>query len=118
MEEAERLCDRIAIIDAGGIVAQGTRAELIASLGQGDRIEVSGDGDLDGFARAAHGIDGVLGVDRLDRAVAVQATNGAAVLAAVVDAAGRSGVTISGVAVVQPDLEDVFLRLTGKALRD
>jgi ABC-2 type transport system ATP-binding protein len=118
MEEAERLCDRIAIIDAGRIVAEGTRRELVGRLGEGDRIEVSGEGDLDAFASAARGLAGVLGAERIERGVAIQAADGPAVLAAVVSTAQQVGVTISDLAVVQPDLEDVFLRLTGKALRD
>ncbi|HJR24647.1 MAG TPA: ABC transporter ATP-binding protein [Acidimicrobiales bacterium] len=118
MEEAERLCDRIAIIDAGRIVAEGTRRELVDSLGEGDRIEVTGDGDLDALARAVGSLAGVLRAERLERRVAIQAADGPAVLAAVVAAAQHAGVTISDLAVVQPDLEDVFLQLTGKALRD
>ena len=118
MEEAERLCDRIAIIDAGRIVAEGTRRELVGRLGHGDRIEVTGEGDLDALARAAAAIPGVTRAERLDRGVAIQAPDGPGVLATVVAAAQQAGVTISDLAVVQPDLEDVFLRLTGKALRD
>ena len=118
MEEAERLCDRIAIIDAGRIVAEGTRRELIDGLGEGDRIEVSGSGDLDGLALVAATLPGVLAAERADRTVAVQASDGPSVLAAVVAAAQEVGVTISDLAVVQPDLEDVFLRHTGKGLRD
>jgi ABC-2 type transport system ATP-binding protein len=118
MEEAERLCDRIGIIDDGRIVAAGTRRQLIDSLGQGDRIDVQGEGDLEAFAAACAALPGVLGVDRQERGIAVRAANGAAALSEVVVAAGRAGVSISGVAVVEPDLEDVFLRLTGKALRD
>jgi ABC-2 type transport system ATP-binding protein len=53
VEEAERLCDRIAVIDAGRIVAEGTRRQLIDRLGQGHRIAVTGDGPLDTFAAAA-----------------------------------------------------------------
>jgi ABC-2 type transport system ATP-binding protein len=118
MEEAERLCDRIGIIDAGRLVAEGTRRELIDRLGEGDRIEVTGEGDLEGLTRACAAVPGVLGADGVDRSVVVRASSAVAVLAAVVEAAQRSGVVISGVAVVEPDLEDVFLRLTGKALRD
>jgi ABC-2 type transport system ATP-binding protein len=118
MEEAERLCDRIGIIDDGRIVASGTRRELIDRIGQGDRIDIVADGDLEPFAEASRSLPGVLDVERRDKGVAVRATRGAAVLSEVVAAARRTGVTIQGVAVVEPDLEDVFLRLTGKALRD
>jgi ABC-2 type transport system ATP-binding protein len=118
MEEAERLCDRIAIIDAGRIVAEGTRRQLVDRLGQGDRIEVTGEGDLEALVRAAASLPGVLRAERVDRCAAIQAADGPAVLATVVATAQQVGVTISDLSVVQPDLEDVFLRLTGKALRD
>jgi hypothetical protein len=60
----------------------------------------------------------VLRAERVDRCAAIQAADGPAVLATVVATAQQVGVTISDLSVVQPDLEDVFLRLTGKALRD
>jgi ABC-2 type transport system ATP-binding protein len=118
MEEAERLCDRIGVIDDGRIVASGTRRELIDQLGQGDRIEVQGDGDLATLALACRSVPGVLDVETRDHGITVVANHGAGVLADVVSAARRAGVQISGVDIVEPDLEDVFLRLTGKALRD
>jgi ABC-2 type transport system ATP-binding protein len=118
MEEAERLCDRIGIIDDGRIVASGTRRELVGQLGQGDRIEVTGEGDLAAFGNACRWLPGVFGIEEIDRGIAIRATDGAAAIAAVVAAAGAAGVTISGIAVVEPELEDAFLRLTGKALRD
>lgn len=51
-EDAERLCDRVGIIDEGRIVAEGTRRQLIAQLGAGDRVDVTGTGDLAAFAAA------------------------------------------------------------------
>jgi ABC-2 type transport system ATP-binding protein len=71
MEEAERLCDRIGILDEGRLVAEGTRDELIAGLGVGDRIEVTGTGDLAAFGDACAARPGTHGVDpptdRVDR---------------------------------------------------
>jgi ABC-2 type transport system ATP-binding protein len=118
MEEAERLCDRIAVIDAGRIVAEGTRRELIDGLGQGDRVQVTGEGDLDAFAAACRPLPGVSSVEPVPRGIALTVANGAAALAAVVTAAQHAGVSIHGIELVEPDLEDVFLRLTGKGLRD
>jgi ABC-2 type transport system ATP-binding protein len=118
MEEAERLCDRIGIIDDGRIVAQGTRRQLIDQVGQADVIEVSGQGPLDALGGAARMIPGVQAVDRGERGLSIRTANGAGALAEVVAAAARSGVSITGLTVVEPDLEAVFLRLTGKALRD
>ena len=118
MEEAERLCDRIGIIDEGRLVAEGTRRELIGQLGAGDRVDVSGSGDLEAFAAACKELPGVHDVDRRDGMVAVRAADGPGAMAPLVRAAEPTGVSISGMALVEPDLEDVFLGLTGKALRD
>ncbi|HZA78910.1 MAG TPA: ABC transporter ATP-binding protein [Acidimicrobiales bacterium] len=118
MEEAERLCDRVGIIDEGRLVAEGTRRELVSEVGAGDRVDVSGTGDLDALAAACAELPGTVGVDRRDGGLAVRVTAGPAALAGIVDAAGRVGVTIGGLELVEPDLEDVFLELTGKALRD
>ncbi|MGH9112761.1 MAG: ATP-binding cassette domain-containing protein [Acidimicrobiales bacterium] len=118
MEEAERLCDRVGIIDEGRLVAEGTRRQLVAHVGAGDRVDVSGSGDLDTFAAACGQLPGIVGVDRRDGGLAIRVDAGSSALAAIVDAAGRTGVTIGGIELVEPDLEDVFLELTGKALRD
>jgi ABC-2 type transport system ATP-binding protein len=118
MEEAERLCDRIGIIDAGRLVGEGTRRELIAQIGQGDRIEITGNGDLEALAAGCRWLDGVFRVDRIDRGLSVRSTHAASTVADVVTAAGAAGVSITGLTVVEPDLEAVFLQLTGKALRD
>jgi len=118
MEEAERLCDRIAIIDEGRIVAEGTRRELVARMGEGDRIDVIGSGDLVTFADACASLPGTRGVDQRDGGVSVQVDDGPIALAGIGAAAGHARVAIGGIEVVEPDLEDVFLHLTGKALRD
>ncbi len=118
MEEAERLCDRIGIIDAGRLVGEGTRRELIDQVGQGDCIEITGNGDIDALAAGCRWLDGVFRVDRIDRGISVRSTHAASTVADVVTAAGAAGVSITGLTVVEPDLEAVFLKLTGKALRD
>src|SRR5690606_33059934 len=118
MEEAERLCDRIGIIDEGRLVAEGTRQELVAQIGAGDRIDVSATGDLAAFARACTDLPGTLEVDRRDGDVTIRVSDGRTALAGIVAASERAGVTVTGIELTQPDLEDVFLALTGKALRD
>ncbi|MBN2622025.1 MAG: ABC transporter ATP-binding protein, partial [Acidimicrobiales bacterium] len=118
MEEAERLCDHIGILDEGRLIAEGTRRELIARLGVGDRVDVSGTGDLTALVDACADLPGTRGVDRRDGGVVVRVADGGTALAGIVAAAERTGVAITGVELVEPDLEDVFLGLTGKALRD
>ena len=121
MEEAERLCDRVGIIDSGRLVAEGTRRELVADIGEHDRIVVRGDGDGAAFAALAEQLraePGVADVSTTDGSVEVLADDASALLATVVRVAAVSQVTVSGVEVREPDLETVFLHLTGKALRD
>ncbi|MFS8586144.1 MAG: ABC transporter ATP-binding protein [Acidimicrobiia bacterium] len=118
MEEAERLCDRIGIIDEGRLIAEGTRRELVAQLGVGDQVEVTGTGDLAAFAAACAELPGALGAEARDGSVVVRVEQGSTALAPIVAAAERTGVAVGGVEVTEPDLEDVFLALTGKALRD
>jgi len=118
MEEAERLCDRVGIIDQGRIVAEGTRRALVEQIGEHDRVVVAADGDLRGFAAQAGAIPGVVSAQAADGRVEVLADAAGSVLAPLVSAAERAGAHITAVEVREPDLEAVFLHLTGKALRD
>ena len=118
MEEAERVCDRVGIIDHGRLVAEGTRRELVDQLGERDRIQLGASGDLEQLAVACRGLVGVDGAAVSDHQVQLLVHDGRRLLPAVLDAAERSGVPISSVDVVEPDLEAVFLHLTGTALRE
>ena len=118
MEEAERICDRVGIIDHGRLVAEGTRRELVDKLGERDRIALTATGDLAGFAVACRLLSGVDGADVSDGAVQLLVHNGRRMLPAVLDAAERAGAAVKSVEVVEPDLEAVFLHLTGTALRE
>lgn len=118
MEEAERLCDRVAIIDEGKIKAEGTRRELVSMVGQKDRIRVDGGGDIDGAVDRVREIDGVTDVSRSDGGLDVLAVNASGILPEILSSVTAAGASISGVEVEEPNLEAVFLHLTGKALRD
>jgi ABC-2 type transport system ATP-binding protein len=118
MEEVERLCDRVGIIDEGRVVAEGTRRELIEALGEHDRIELTTDGDAESLARAVADVEGVTDARPVEGVVQLLAGGGAYRLPALLAAADRVGVVVTSVRVVEPDLEAVFLHLTGKALRD
>jgi ABC-2 type transport system ATP-binding protein len=120
MEEAERLCARIGIIDAGRLIAQGTRAELVASLGQDARIEIGlGRGDSPERAERIVGtLEGVVSVTLESNHLHVVADHGANRLPAMLTALLNAGAVAESVRVVEPNLEDVFLRMTGRALRD
>jgi ABC-2 type transport system ATP-binding protein len=118
MEEAERVCDRVGIVDRGRLVAEGTRRELVDQLGEQDRIELSATGDLDRFAAACRMLTGVTEAGVVSDGLHLLVTQGRRALPAVLEAAERSGAEVSSVEVVEPDLEAVFLHLTGTALRE
>jgi ABC-2 type transport system ATP-binding protein len=118
MEEAERLCDRVGIIDAGRLIAEGTRRDLVGQIGEHDHLIVRGDGMIDRLAVAARDIAGVVSVRATQDALDVETADAAAVLPTLVVAARAAEVNVTGIEVREPNLEAVFLRLTGKALRD
>ena len=120
MEEAERLCTCIGIIDAGKIIVEGTRAELVASMGQGARIEI-GLGRGEALVRAVsivERLEGVRSAQALDDHIVVFADHGAHRLPSLLSALLNAGLAAESIKVVEPNLEDVFLRMTGRALRD
>lgn len=118
MEEAERLCDRVGIIDHGRLVAEGTHRELVSRVGQRDRITLSANGSLAEFAQECRALAGIEQVDVTDSTVHILAMDGRRRLAQVLEAAGRTGTSVRSVEVEEPDLEAVFLHLTGTALRE
>ena len=118
MEEAERLCDRVGIIDLGELKAEGTRQELVALVGEHDRIELSAIGDLDAGAQAAADIGAVREASVRDGGIALIVDQARNILPDILAKTTEAGVSIRSVEVKEPDLEAVFLHLTGKALRD
>jgi ABC-2 type transport system ATP-binding protein len=119
MEEAERLCDRIAIIDEGRVQAEGTRDQLVRLTGGVDRINLRGSGNTSAAAAALKSVPGVQHVDGGGGAgLILTVRDGPSVLPAIVTGAGNAGMAVTSVEIARPDLESVFLHLTGKALRD
>src|SRR5271170_497153 len=120
MEEAERLCARIGIIDSGRLIAEGTRAELVAKLSQDARIEIGlGRGDsVERAERIIGALEGVRSAKVENSHLHVVADHGATRLPAMLTALLDAGAVAESVRVVEPNLEDVFLRMTGRALRD
>jgi ABC-2 type transport system ATP-binding protein len=116
MEEAHKLCDRLAIIDRGRVIASGTPSQLIASLGAEHVLEFRAEGSFDALvagerlgASAASGDDGLtrFSVSELHRAVPV-----------LLDEVRRQGVELAELRTHHATLEDVFMSLTGRHLRD
>ncbi len=118
MEEAERLCDRVGIIDDGVLKAEGTRRDLVALVGQRDHVRFAVTGDATRAAEAAARVPGVDEVSHGGGFIDLMVPEAGRVLAASLSAITDSGASVSGVEVIEPDLEAVFLHLTGKALRD
>jgi ABC-2 type transport system ATP-binding protein len=118
MEEAERLCDRVGIIDEGKLRAEGTRRELVSMVGQHDRLHMTARGDLEAAAAALRALPSVVEATASDGSLDLLVREVRAALADVVASAARTGIEIGTVEVQEPNLEAVFLHLTGKALRD
>lgn len=118
MEEVERLCDRVGIIDEGRLIAEGTRRELVDKIGEKDRVRLAAVGDLAVLATKIASLEGVEGASAVDEGIEILAANGTSLLPKVFEAAEAQEVQITSVEVIEPDLEAVFLSLTGKALRD
>jgi ABC-2 type transport system ATP-binding protein len=117
MDEAERLCDRVAIMDRGRQIALGTPRELVASIGAEHMVEFSLDGarvDLAPLRR----IDGVREVRFDDGAVRMQVAELHRAVPALLDEIGRQGVPLTELRTHSATLEDVFVALTGRHLRD
>jgi ABC-2 type transport system ATP-binding protein len=120
MEEAQELSDRVGIIDHGELIALGTQAELTRQVGETDTLVLHIDESQDGeaLAVAARDIDSVLRADATDHAVTVIAPEAEEIMAPVIIKANELGVKIHSVEIKEPNLEAVFLHLTGRALRD
>jgi ABC-2 type transport system ATP-binding protein len=118
MEEAERLCDRIAIVDTGRFQAEGTREELIRLTGGVDHIRLTGAGDTAAAATELRRIAAVTEVASEPHLLTLTVRDAPRSVAAVVNTAAGAGMTLEGVEITRPVLESVFLHLTGKALRD
>ena len=111
MEEVEALCDRVAIMDGGAIIATGTIAELIAQhAGKGIELALTGNVDAAAKAAEAHAT-----VERTDNTLRVFPT---AALAPVIAAIEGAGAAIARIESREANLETAFLKLTGKTLRD
>jgi len=118
MEEAERLCDRIGIIDEGRIVAEGTRRELVELIGGKDRVVLAAGGSLVAAAAALRSMERVEEATIADGRIDAVVTEARSILPAMLEAVAAAGAQVRTVEVIEPDLEAVFLHLTGKALRD
>jgi ABC-2 type transport system ATP-binding protein len=120
MEEAQELSDRVGIIDHGRLIALGTQEELTRQVGETDILvlHVSETDPVESLVQAIRELPGVLKADQNDHAITVITPKAEELLAPVITRANEFGVKIRSVDIQAPNLETVFLHLTGRALRD
>jgi ABC-2 type transport system ATP-binding protein len=119
MEEADYLCDRVAIIDHGKLLALDSPAALKRSTGADTYVTVTAAGDLDRLTKVlGDEVPGVEHAEQLDGTVRLKVRGREGVLPEVVSAAERGGFTVADVAISEPTLETVFIDLTGRDLRE
>ncbi len=118
MEEAQELSDHIAIMDNGKVIANGTNEELVRIVGEMDRIVVTINTESGKVIEAWKAIQGVKNVTAEDGTLIILAEDSNRILPRLFEAAAASGVRITSVDIQAPNLEAVFLQLTGRALRD
>jgi len=119
MEEADRLCNRVAIMDHGKILALDTPAALKQAVDADTIVTVKADGDPASLAtHLGRDVDGVTRTREIDGGVELHIKGSERIIPRVVSAAERGGFELVDLAVAEPTLETVFIRLTGKALRE
>ncbi len=119
MEEADQLCNRVAIMDHGKILALDTPAQLKRSLGADTIVVVRADGDEETLAtRLREDVDGVVQTRIVEGGVELQVRNAPRLVPRIVSATEAAGFDVADLSVSEPSLENVFISLTGKELRD
>ena len=119
MEEADIICDRLAIMDHGHILAINTPKGLKGSVGADSIVTVSATGNLDALAKLLkEQIEGATRSQRVDSTIQLHIKGTKGVLPKVVSVAEQGGYNITDLSVAEPTLETVFISLTGKELRD
>jgi len=118
MEEAQELSDHIGIMDNGELIAYGTHLELVKIVGEMDRLTLTVSAESEPLLDAWRGVAGVAQITSEDGSLSILADDSNLVLPRLFDAAAVQGVRITSIDIQEPNLEAVFLHLTGRALRD
>lgn len=118
MEEVEYLCSRICIMDQGKIIASGSKDELVEMIGGKTEIGLSLETADQEILKTLGTIEGIESIDRQENQIMIRCENADLILADMIARISAGGNHIKAVDVKKPNLETVFLHLTGKALRD
>ncbi len=120
MEEAQELSNRVGIIDHGKLIAMGTQVELTRQVGENDTLLLTLGEDEDPlvFAEAMRALPGVIKAEATGQTVTILVPEAEETMAPAITRANELGIKIRSVDMQEPNLETVFLSLTGRALRD
>ena len=119
MEEAERLCDRVGVIDHGVLIAEGTRRELVGLIGEHDHVRLElGRGGGDAVVDRLQSLSEVQNAVADNGVIDLTLDDAYTVLPRILAEANDAGARVLSFEVKEPDLEEVFLQLTGRALRN
>ena len=118
MDEADKLCDRIAIVDHGDLKALDSPIKLKLSVPSNNVLEVNFTSTPPGWSDRLKALPDVEEVTSEDSVYRISTRNGPATTMAMLDAAAAAGVTVHSLAVQSTSLDDVFVHYTGRALRD
>ncbi len=118
MDEADKLCDRIAIVDHGKLVALDSPLKLKAAIPGKNILEVSFSTVPEGWLKVLEGLPDVTEVKGDDHVFRLTSENGPATTVALMEAARQAGIAVASLSVQSTTLDDVFVHFTGRALRD
>ena len=118
MDEADKLCDRIAIVDHGKLVALDSPLKLKASIPGKNVLEVSFDTIPPGWVKGLERLPDVESIAGEDHVFRISSSNGPATTMALMDSAAQAGVVVQSLSVQSTTLDDVFVHYTGRQLRD
>jgi ABC-2 type transport system ATP-binding protein len=118
MEEAEKLCDRLAVIDHGKIIAEGTLSELRSILGEKDIVRVTGRFDCNAVPDALRGAADTELVHCTEDLITLAAPEASKKLSDIFRRLAAAGFEVRETTITQPSLESLFIKLTGKEMRE